>query len=285
MNSPIDLHIHTTASDGTDSPELLLEKLRAAGITTFAVTDHDTVDGARAMSALPLEGLRFYPGIEFSTVSPLGKCHILGYGCDFDAAAFVAALKEGARLRRVKLEKRLTMLREEYGIVLTDAEQAGLNAIRSPGKPHLADILIARGLAVDTKDAIRRFFVHESEESDRLPSETAIKAIRASGGVAVWAHPLGGEGEPRLTEAAFWAQLEALLSCGIRGLECCYSRYDAEERRSLLEAAAAHGLYVSGGSDYHGKKKPDIALGQLSAENAVISPEALTILQALDTVR
>ena len=282
MNSPVDLHIHTTASDGTDAPAQLLEKLRTAGITTFAVTDHDTVDGARAMAALPLEGLRFLPGIEFSCVSSQGKCHILGYGCDFDAAAFGVALAEGAHLRQLKLEKRLAMLRDEHGVELTAAEQARLKATRSPGKPHLADILIARGLATGTDDAIQRFFARERDESDRLPAQTAIEAIRASGGIAVWAHPLGGEGEPRIGKAQFFAQLDALTAFGIQGLECCYSRYAPDERRFLLEAATARGLCVSGGSDYHGKKKPDIALGQLCAEGTPVSPTLLTLLDLID---
>ena len=88
MTSTVDLHIHTTASDGSDSPSRLLENLRNAGITTFAVTDHDTIDGALEMEALVTDQFRFHRGIEFSCQSPAGKCHILGYGFDPDHPAF-----------------------------------------------------------------------------------------------------------------------------------------------------------------------------------------------------
>ena len=283
MTSNIDLHMHTRASDGSDYPQELPDKLRAAGVQIFAVTDHDTVDGARAVAALPLDGLTYFPGIEFSCESPAGRCHILGYGCDFDHPAFQGALEEGRRLRAAKLALRLDYLRERFGIILTEAEDAWLRSRNSPGKLHFANILMARGLADEPNEAIRRFFGPLKEENDCIQAGTAVRAILASGGVPVWAHPLGGEGEPRLTREGFEARMELLLGQGIRGMECFYSRYDAGEIAFLRGQAALHSLLVSGGSDYHGVNKIGIDPGQLSADGTAPEKGALTLLAALGT--
>ena len=265
MASTIDLHIHTAASDGSDSPAQLAAKAAAAGLRLFSVTDHDTVDGALEMERLVPEGVRFVRGVEFSCVSPAGKCHILGYGYDPEHPAFRAALEEGRQLRREKLERRLLRLREEFGIVLTEAERAWLLSRRSPGKPHLGRLLLDRGLAPDLDAAIRTY-LRDVPGRDRIGAETAVRAIAASGGLSVWAHPLGGEGEARLTRERFAAQLRMLLEYGIRGLECWYSRYDMADVRFLLEQATIHGLAVTGGSDYHGVNKAGLELGMLNTE-------------------
>ena len=265
-----DLHIHTAASDGSDSPAALAQKVLAAGLELFSVTDHDTVDGALAVEALLPAGVGFLRGVEFSCISPGGKCHILGYGFDPAHPAFRAALDEGAQLRREKLERRIVHLREKFGIILTEEELAWLRSLKSPGKPHLGGLLVERGLASDRKSAISRF-LSGVPGRDRIDSKTAIGAIRAAGGIAVWAHPLGGEGEERLTEIQFEQQLAVLLAAGIQGLECHYSRYSPAESELLLGYARTRGLIVTGGSDYHGSNKSDIHLGQLGTENAEYS--------------
>lgn len=261
----MDLHIHTTASDGTDSPVELLEKLRAARIRVFSVTDHDTVSGALELEPLVPEGMRFIRGIEFSCISEAGKCHILGYGYDPENPVFLAALEEGRLLRLEKLERRIIHLREKFGVELTTEESAWLRSLGSPGKPHLGQLLVKRGLCDDLDTAIRTY-LKGVPGRDRIDAGTAIRAIRAAGGTPVWAHPLGGEGEKRLTPDRFDLQLRTLLKEGIRGLECWYSRYTLEEIRFLTANAEAHGLAVTGGSDYHGSAKPDIRLGMLNCE-------------------
>lgn len=262
-----DLHIHTAASDGSDSPAQLAERVLAAGLELFSVTDHDTIEGALAMEALIPGGVGYIRGVEFSCISPGGKCHILGYGYDPAHPKFRAALEEGAQLRREKLERRIVHLRERFGIVLTEEELQWLRSLKSPGKPHLGKLLLERGLAPDRNTAIRHY-LSGVPGRDRIDSKTAIDAIRASGGIAVWAHPLGGEGEKRLPEEKLEALLTVLLSEGIQGLECRYSRYSPAESELLLGHARARGLIVTGGSDYHGVNKKGIHLGQLGAENA-----------------
>ena len=265
MASRVDLHIHTTASDGADTPRALAEKIAAAGLELFSVTDHDTVAGALEMEAIVPQGVRYIRGVEFSCVSPAGKCHILGYGYDPDHPAFRGALEEGRRLRLEKLDRRLEQLRRDHGIELTQAERTWLMSLGSPGKPHLGQIIRNRGLAPDLDGAIRGF-IRDVPGRDRIEAKMAIEAITAAGGFPVWAHPLGGEGEKRLTEEKFEALLETLLGYGLRGMECRYSRYGRKESEFLLDHAARLGLTPTGGSDYHGSNKKDIQLGQLGCE-------------------
>ena len=265
MASKVDLHIHTTASDGADTPRVLAEKIAAAGLELFSVTDHDTVAGALEMETIVPQGVRYIRGVEFSCVSPAGKCHILGYGYDPDHPAFRGALEEGRRLRLEKLDRRLEQLRRDHGIELTQAERTWLMSLGSPGKPHLGQIIRNRGLAPDLDGAIRGF-IRDVPGRDRIEAKLAIEAITAAGGFPVWAHPLGGEGEKRLTEEKFEALLETLLGYGLRGMECRYSRYGRKESEFLLDHAARLGLTPTGGSDYHGSNKKDIQLGQLGCE-------------------
>lgn len=279
MANTVDLHIHTTASDGADSPEALLEKLKKAGITTFSVTDHDTIDGALEMEALVTEEFRFVRGIEFSCETPAGKCHILGYDYNPHDPVFRAALAEGAALRQEKLLSRLSFLETTLGITFTDAERAWIFSLKSPGKPHFGKILVDRGIAPSIDVAIQKYINPHKPRRDRIEGHTAVKAILQAGGIPVWAHPLGGEGEQRLTAAQFQAQLDYLMGQGIRGLECHYSRYRTAEREFLVNQAKTCGLLISGGSDYHGANKRDLPLGRLSSDDTCVDPDSLTILQ------
>ena len=277
----VDLHMHSTASDGSDPIPMLRDKIIEAGLSAFAVTDHDTIDGAMQMKTMVPAGVRFYPGIEFSCESPVKKCHILGYCCDERDPAFQEALELGRTLRQDKLERRLTFLKERFGIVLTGGEMDWLLSHQSPGKPHLGRILLNRGMASTLTEAIETYVSPCKGGKDRIPADVAISAILHAGGVPVWAHPLGGEGERRLTGEEVTAQLKTLAGYGIRGLECFYSRYTAEESAGLRQLAEEYHLLVSGGSDYHGKNKVNITLGKLNDQNAPIDPENLTILTAL----
>ena len=262
MAAKVDLHIHTTASDGADSPRVLAEKVAAAGLELFSVTDHDTIAGALEMENIVPEGVRYIRGVEFSCVSPAGKCHILGYGFDPEHPALLEALAEGRRLRLEKLDRRLEQLKRDHGIELTEDERSWLLSLGSPGKPHLGQIIRNRGLAPDLDGAIRGF-IRDVPGRDRIEAKMAIEAITAAGGFPVWAHPLGGEGEKRLTEEKFESLLQTLLGYGLRGVECRYSRYGRKESEFLLDHAARLGLTPTGGSDYHGSNKKDIQLGQL----------------------
>lgn len=281
MASTVDIHIHTDASDGTDSPANLLWNLQKAGINIFAVTDHDTIRGAMAVKQIVPRSMLFIQGIEFSCRTQGGhKCHILGLNYDENNLDFQAALRTGDELRHRKFHRRIEILRSDFGITFTDDEMDSLLKIPSVGKPHLANMLVAKGLAKNRQEAITRYIDKCKAGPSRIDAGLAVKAILSSGGVPVWAHPLGGEGEQELPEQTFRLVLHELVACGLKGLECWYSKYKSHQCEWLVKQAQRRGLFISGGSDYHGTNKI-VPLGKLNAENIAVSPEQLTILRQI----
>ncbi|MBR6901118.1 MAG: PHP domain-containing protein [Synergistaceae bacterium] len=278
MSSKIDLHIHTNASDGTYSPEELLLKIQEAGIKIFAVTDHDTIKGALAMQKIITDtSIKFIKGIEFSCRTSDAKCHILALNYNENHAAFKKVLKAGDELRREKFFKRIEFLRNAFNIKITDEEIKNLLKIPSLGKIHLGNLLVNKGYAETRLEAMENFVDKCKTGNDRIDADFAINSIISSGGVAVWAHPLGGAREPELSKEKFNTELEKLISFGLRGLECYYSKYEFSKCEWLAEKARRNNLFISGGSDCHGSNK-NVPLGKLNAEDRNINQEFLSIL-------
>lgn len=280
MASKVDLHIHTTASDGTDTPAELINKIRATGIETFAVSDHDSIEGAMQIASLDTQGLNFIKAIEFSCESHNGRCHVLGYNYDQNNAEFKKAIDYGKKIRERKLEERLKFLSEEFSVEFTEEEKLELRNTKSVGKPHIARLLIKKGYAQSVGEAIKTYINKCPTIIKRLSAKEAVEAINASGGIAVLAHPLGGEGEKVVEKDVFEQRLEELISYGLKGLECYYSRYDDEKIEFLKQHAKKHSLLISGGSDYHGTNKT-IELGTLCASGKKINPEKLTVISEI----
>lgn len=278
MNNKIDLHIHSIASDGADSVPVLLNKIQDKGIHTFSLSDHDTIEGTLLMESLVPDHLRFIRGVEFSCITPLRKCHILGYNFDPNEEYFQKALELVRKLRRKKVEVRISYLREKLGIILTENELSEIHEQASPGKPNFGKIIVDRGLAPDINTAIKQYINPCKTPADGIDSSIAIRGILQAGGIPVWAHPLGGEGERRLTESEFQIQLKELMNNGIRGLECYYSRYSQNEIQFLLEQSKKHHLLVSAGSDYHGTNKSNLDLGQLNTDNSLINLNDISLI-------
>lgn len=252
----IDLHIHTKISDGTDTPEELLSRVRAAGIEVFAVTDHDAIAACERIKALlrPADP-RFLFGVEFSCKDELGKYHILGYGYDPQAPSIRAVVENGHKNRLRKLGLRLERLKEDHGITFPDADVKALFALPNPGKPHLANLMVRYGYA----DTIRQAFgdvlnrLHVPDLYTR--PEVAIRGILDAGGVPVLAHPCFGDGDQLILGQNLNDRVERLMRFGLTGLEGYYSGYTEKLRQEVLALADRHDLYVTAGSDYHGANK------------------------------
>ncbi len=281
MGSAVDLHIHTNASDGTDSPEQLLWNIQKAGIRIFAVTDHDTIKGALKMKRIIPPGIKFIQGVEFSCVTDSSaKCHILGLNYDENNLDFQEALRAGDNLRHEKFYLRIKLLKEQFGITFSEDEISSLLRNPSVGKPHIANMMVMKGLAANKQDAIERYINKCKTGKSRIDAKMAVRGILSSGGIPVWAHPLGGEGERDLTEQEFKRTLTELVSYGLKGLECYYSKYNMTKCRYLADTAERSGLLISGGSDYHGTNKI-IPLGKLNSDNENIELKKLSILRKI----
>ncbi len=275
-----DLHLHSRYSDGSDTPKELAEKLIQNHFSVAALTDHDSIRGVRELQEAVDHRVNIITGVEFSCLDGKEQCHILGYGFDLQNEKILSLLKKGDDLRLRNFQNRRKHLEKAHGIIFTEKELAWLYSLPKIGKPHIARILIDRGLATDTSDVIRRYLDGCKAGDVRLPANEVIPAILEAGGVPVWAHPLGGEGEKHLTEAEFHALLPRLTTHGIKGMECYYSRYTKAEISFLLRMANENHLAVSGGSDYHGKNKT-VCLGELCSEKLTVTADMLSVLNLL----
>ena len=281
MKGIADLHLHTTASDGTLSPSELVALAEREGISVIAVTDHDTVSGlSEAREYLP-EGMTLIDGVEFSCISDTESpflFHLLGYGIDPESASVRDVVEYGYRERLAKHDRRCEYLKRSLNIVFTDEEKEFFATRPAVGKLHIAEVLVNRALASSPREAINKYMSSPDFPEGSLPSRMAIEGITGAGGIPVYAHPLGGECETRVSHAECERRVKILKNMGVMGLECYYSRYSTEDESFLLSLADKYGLFVSGGSDFHGKNKT-VSIGSLSDKGHKISANLLTVLK------
>lgn len=277
-----DLHLHTTASDGTDTPTALVKRAKERGIDIISVTDHDTVAGiAEARAALSV-GMRLISGVELSSavfVDGGFRCHILGYGANIESAPIKHAIDEGMRKRREKLYGRLDYIKRNFGITFDGEELRELESLNAVSKLHIARLLINHGYADGIGEAIDKYLGMRAPD-DRIDAALAIDAILAAGGIPIYAHPIGGEREERLSPSELFRRAEILHGMGVMGLEAYYSRYTAADRAPILNVAEELSMLVSGGSDYHGVNKT-VPLGLLDADGEEIDASRITLLGAI----
>ncbi len=257
----IDLHMHTTVSDGSDTPEEIIGRVRDAGITVFAVTDHDAVKGCRIIRACLKQGdPEFINGVEFSCKDGFGKYHILGYGFDPETEAIQSLVEKGHRFRMKKVMARLDFLEKEFGFVFPEDSIRNLLAMDNPGKPHIGKLMVKLGFAKTKEEAILDYINRLKFKTEYLHPEEAVRGILKAGGVPVLAHPFFGSGSQMIVDDEMVNRLKRLTGFGLEGVEAFYSGFSPDLIKQMLEYADRFGLYVTAGSDYHGKNKP-VSLG------------------------
>lgn len=272
----IDLHLHTTVSDGTDTPEELLARVRAANIGLFSVTDHDAIAGCkRVLAVRKTDDPAFITGVEFSCKDEEGQYHILGYSYDPDAEAINAVVQQGHGFRMQKLQKRLAFIRERFGFTFSEEEVDTLLKSDNPGKPHIANLMVQNGYAKDRNEAIRTYLNQAHFADEYVRPEDAIRGILKSGGVPVLAHPPFGNGDQLILGEALSARVKKLMGFGLAGMEAFYSGYTDKLRREVLALAETYGLYVTAGSDYHGSNKL-VALGDTGMDKTTEIPKGFS---------
>ena len=278
----LDLHMHTTVSDGTDTPEAILTLVREAGIGLFSVTDHDAVESCRRiLAAKKADDPEFITGVEFSCKDEEGQYHILGYGYDPDAEAINAIVQLSHGYRMKKLLKRLAFIRERFGFAFSKEEVDTLLKTDNPGKPHIANLMVLHGYAKDRNEAIRAYLNQAHFADEYVRPEEAIRRILLSGGIPVLAHPPFGNGDQLILGEALEARVNKLTAFGLQGLEAIYSGFTDKLRGEVLSLAEKHGLYVTAGSDYHGSNKL-VPLGDTGLDGTTEIPKGLTaFLQAI----
>lgn len=258
--SRIDLHLHTTHSDGSFPPADVLAFAQTAGVTALAITDHDIVAGIpEAMELGSRLGIEIIPGVEISSRYGDGELHILGYCFDWQQPVLnerLKTLRESRHERNPRIIQRLN----DLGLPMTYEEVRELAGTESVGRPHIARVLMNKKLVRSAKEAFDRYLAEGRPAfvPRQLPDPMeAVTWICEAGGVAVLAHPTwvkeSSEGLARLV-----AQLKG---AGLGGIEVHYSTHNARQTDEYLSLAKRLNLLVTGGSDFHGVTKPDIGVG------------------------
>ncbi len=275
MDIRIDLHMHSTVSDGTDTPEELLKLVRNAGIELFALTDHDSVKGCGILRKILGTGDPcLLSGVEFSCRDEEGKYHILGYGFDPESPPVRKLLEKGNTIRIGKMEERLKCLRTSFGISFPEEEVRRLFALDNPGKPHLANLMVKYGYAESRGQAFSEILNRIHVPAAFVCPEEAIEGILQGGGIPVLAHPVYGSGEELIIGAELEHRVRRLKSFGLLGLEGFYSGYSPKQEQEILFLAEKYEMYVTAGSDYHGKNKL-VRLGDTTFNQTQAIPEGM----------
>ncbi|MDE5878608.1 MAG: PHP domain-containing protein [Desulfovibrio sp.] len=256
----VDLHTHSTASDGTESPAELVARAHAAGLAAIALTDHDTLGGLdEAENAARKLGLGFIRGCEISTREGGFEYHILGLWVPRKAEAldnWLGAVRRRRNERNAEMVARLRALGLDISLEDLQARARG-----SVGRPHMAAALVDKGYVPDVGAAFRDYLGSGCPAyvpKHVPPPEEAVRVLASVGASAVLAHPfLNAAARPTIAALA-----ERLSACGLAALEAWHTSHSDADTRECVELAARLGLGLSGGSDYHGANKPGIGLGR-----------------------
>ena len=256
----IDLHCHSTFSDGSLPPEQLVDDAVGIGLSALALTDHDTVAGLpRFLAAGAGKPIRLVPGVELSVDCAHGVMHMLGYWMDTDHPELVRQMewiRDGREMRNRDILEKLNAL----GFAMSWEEVASFAGEDVVGRPHFAQVMLQKGYAKDKNEAFDKWLGDGKPayaDRPRLSAETAVALVRSARGVAVLAHPF----TLRIGKEAMANLFRSLAEAGLSGVECYYSEHSSDLTREYLAMARQANLVPTGGSDFHGEVSPGIRLG------------------------
>ncbi|NCC24840.1 MAG: PHP domain-containing protein [Deltaproteobacteria bacterium] len=272
----IDLHTHSTASDGTLPPGKLIREAARQGLKAIALTDHDTTAGlGEALRVAHELGMELIPGVELSVDFSPGFMHLLGLWLAPEAPKLNAVLADLRHKRDTRNERIVSRL-NELGIDITYDEVRELAGEGSVGRPHLAQILVRKGVVSSVNQAFAEFLGSTGRAyipKEKLTPERAVEVLLEEGATVILAHPYSLYQTPEEEEMT----MVRLKNLGMTGIEAYYSLHDKKTTKRYLSLAKRHGLLPTSGSDFHGYVKPDISLGV--GQGNLTGPYAL--LQAL----
>lgn len=275
----IDLHVHSSASDGSLMPEEVVELANNAGLRYFALTDHDTVDGVeRALHhAEQFENLDVIPGIELSCYYQNREIHIVGLFVDYKSETFLTELQKLKKAREDRNEKMVQNF-ANAGILLTIDELKHGNPNSVITRAHFARVLVEKGICKDKNEAFDKYLGIGCPfylAKPKVTPEHVLGLIKNAGGIAILAHPYSY----KFSKSEVECLLDYLIPLGLSGMECYYSTYDDGQTSELRSIALKKNLLVSGGSDFHGAVKPDISIGT-GRGNLRIPEKLLTLIRS-----
>lgn len=261
----IDMHTHTRYSDGELTPDELILKAKNEGISTIAITDHDTLLGTQNITISPeKEGIQVINGIEISTKNPIGLMHILGYDINIYDAKLNEKMQELHNISLYSVSAIICQLKKDYDIVFSTEEILEiLNRKSNIGRPDIAKLLIKNGYVSTVSEAFEKYLLEANKKCGKvqkgLPMDESIKLIKDAGGIAILAHPITLKRKKEELDEL----VGQLVDYGLDGIEVYHSEHSERNCEEYLNLADKYNLLISGGSDYHGPNtKPDIELGR-----------------------
>jgi len=264
--SRIDLHLHSTASDGSETPEAVVALAHRNGVKVMALTDHDSIDGLPAAEERAgRAGIRLIPGVELSVAESGFDVHLLAYGFDRGDKTLAEALARYRESRRERARKMLSRLKG-LGIRISIEEVEEIAQGGAIGRPHVAEALMRNGHIETFNEAFQRYLGHHAPAyvpKQTVTLEEASSIVRDAGGVTVLAHP-GTVNRDHLIPA--WARR------GLDGIEVWHTKHDASAIARYKGFAQLHGLLMTGGSDYHGERTPDTTIGGVAVPESILPP-------------
>lgn len=275
--------MHSTVSDGTNTPSEILSRARGNGLDLFSLTDHDAIRGCAVIrdilkqeksAGAEADWPRFVNGVEFSCKDEEGKYHILGYNYDIDAPSIRGVVELGHSYRMRKVHERLRFLEEEFGFVFSEEDKEKLLASDNPGKPHIANLMVKYGYAKNRSQGIREYIDRKRFGSEYVRPEESIRGILDAGGIPILAHPAYGSGDQIVLGDELDARVQRLKGMGLAGVEAYYSGFTPVITQQLLDIAARLDIFITAGSDYHGANKM-IAMGDTGLARVSDAAEGL----------
>ncbi len=274
----IDLHVHSSASDGSFTPEEVVELAKNAGLAQFALTDHDTVGGLEQAlhHAKQIGGIEVIPGTELSCYYGKREIHIVGLFVNHQDEHFLSELQKLKDAREARNE-RMVQNFVDAGIQLTIKELKHGNPNSVITRAHFARVLVEKGYCKDKNEAFEKYLGIGCPfylPKPKVTPEHVLKLITDAGGTAILAHPYSY----KLSKSEVETLLDYLIPLGLSGMECYYSTYDNGQIQELRSMALSKNLLVSGGSDFHGVVKPDISIG-IGRGNLKVPEKLLDIIK------
>ena len=277
----IELHSHSTHSDGTKTPSELLNIAKEKEISVYSITDHEDIEGSKKLISLPHDGITIYSGVELNAKVDKGQMHILGYNIDLDNKQLNKRLKE-LKLNAIhNLMLYVKQLKEDYGIELPKEDIENIiNKEGNIGRPLLALLLVKYGHCKTVAESFENLLNDRKIRDQKMwiTKEECIKLINEAGGVAVLAHPF----TLKLSNEELEKELQELIKLGLKGIEIVHSKGKEDERIFYKKMAKKYNLITTGGTDYHGPEvKPNIELGTGINNNVNLNKEDINLIDII----
>ncbi len=280
--SKADLHIHTTHSDGSKTPKEIVGMCQQLDIKTMAITDHDNIEGSKALMESHPSDMTVYSGVELTIKSDTGRMHMLGYNIDLDNPILNTYLNENKNVSIYNLLLYIEIIKKDFGLPISHEEiESIISKPGNIGRPDIAVLLIRKGICSTVEEAFSKYLRHAYQKASKVKKginyRQGIDLIKGAGGIPVLAHP----NSLLLDDERLEKKVKEMKHYGLEGIESIHINENAKERFFYHSLAEKYDLLETGRTDYHGDTKPDVFLGTGRNNNVDIKSKQLSLVRTI----